>query len=150
MNGGMAHGASLVLRRQVVGRPNRTLGRNGVALQAEQVDLAHPKKTRVIGAVRSMATDATFGFYRHVLKGEGAVLVHVALVAGSISVRDRPRLAGRAAAVHVMTVGTAHETLIHAVMVGPGELGLLSCVALVTELGLIGDQQRLFLFGMVR
>jgi hypothetical protein len=104
MNRAVAHGARLIFLRLVVCRPDRPQTRKAMALQAQQIDLAHAQETRIRRAMRSMATGAAFGFDRHVLVHERALLVGMALVANRFSTLRGAHLAQSGRAVHVVAV----------------------------------------------
>jgi len=78
---GVASGTCLVLLRKIVRWAGRALNRGGMALQAKQVDLTHPQKSRIGGAVWRVTTTAAFGLDRQMLEYEGALFFAVALVA---------------------------------------------------------------------
>ena len=100
----VAHGAGLIFLRLIVRGPGRSLGRESVALQAEQIDLAHAQQPRVGRTVGSVAAAAALGLHRHMLIDEGPLLVGVALVANRVATGQRPHLPDGSGAVHVMTV----------------------------------------------
>ncbi len=144
----MAHGAGLILRRLVVhwtAGPNR---REGVALQAEQVDQTHFEETGISGTVWRVATAATFGLDGDMLVDERSLLVDVALVANRIAAGEGSRLSHGRGAVRVMAVAALHKTLIDPVVIGLGKIGLCRRVASVAKLRLLLNQQVL-LFGGV-
>ena len=77
----MTQRASLVFLCLVVKRRDRghcRINREGVALQAKQIDLASPQQARIRRAMRQMTGDATLCFHRRVLVSEGARLVGMA------------------------------------------------------------------------
>jgi len=124
--------------------------RIGVALQAEQVDVADPQHVRIGAAVGNMAGRASFDFHRLVLEDEWSLLIGMAREADSILRRRGPDLFRSDGAVHVVTIRTLNQTFIHAMVEGHLELGLLLQVAGVTKLRLRFHQQKFFGLRMVR
>ena len=88
----MTDGACLVLGRQVVRGARRTLPREGMALQAQEIHLHNTEKTRIGGTVRRVATRTAFGLYRDVFVDEGALFIYVALVTNGVSTGQSPDL----------------------------------------------------------
>ena len=72
--------------------------------------------------MRSVAAAATFGFDRHVLKGEWALLIGMALEAHSVACSGAPHLPESRGAVDVVTVAALHQTFIHPVPERLGEI----------------------------
>ena len=150
VNGPMAHGARLVLLRLVMRRPDRSLRGEGVALQAEQVDLADPQQPRIGGAMRGVAAGTALGLHRDMLVNEGPLLISMALVANEVPARKRPDLTHGACPVDAVAVAALDQPLLYAMMKWLGKVRLRRGVAAVTQLGLVLHQQALRLFGMVR
>src|SRR5262245_53943880 len=96
--------ASLILLCLVVECRYRRRGRvncEGVALQAEQVDLAPAQQPRIRRAVWSVAGDAALGFHWRVLERERTCFVSVTRKADHILRGCRSELMGEEAAVWV-------------------------------------------------
>lgn len=133
VNGSVAHGARLIFGGLVVTRTCRPLGRERVALQAQQVHLTHTQVTRVGRSVRRVTTAAALSFYWHVLVDKRAGLICVALGADRIARRQGPYLPESRRSVHVVAVTALDQPFIDSVVVGFGEVSLRSCVAAITE-----------------
>jgi hypothetical protein len=136
MNGRMTRRAGLVFLREVVRRPDRSLGREGMALQAQQTGLAHPQQARVRCSVSRMTAGTTFRFHRQVLKNERALLVGVALDADGIAAGHVSHIPQRARAMKIVAIRALHKAFIHPVVVRLGEVRLGRRVTAVTELRL--------------
>jgi len=118
----MAHGARLVLGCLVMRGAIRTLRRKCMALQAQQVDLAHPQETRVRGAMGRMATGAAFRFHRHMFVHKRAARIGVALDASRITAGQSLDLAERRRAVNIVAVAAMNQSFVYAMVIGPGKL----------------------------
>ena len=143
MNGCVAHGARLVLRRLIVSGASRPLNRECVALQAQQVYLVYPQEPWVCRPVWRMTTGATLGFDGHMLIRERALLVGVALEADGISTRQRSQLADGRRAMRVVTIAALDETFINPVVIRLRKVGFGGRMTPVAEIGLRSHQQRL-------
>ena len=150
MNLTMAFGASLILGRLVVRRPDRPLSRNRMALQAQHVHQAYLQKTRIGGTVRRMATGTALRFHRYVLVHERPLLVDVALVANRVSIGQNMGLAQAGRAVRIVAVIALHQSLVDAVVIGLSKIRLGGEVAAITELRLLLRQQVLAFGGVMR
>ena len=154
MNLRVTHGASLILRRLIVHRTDwpagRQRGREGMALQAEHVHRHHLEQLRVGGAVRCVATAATLSLHRHVLIDVGSLLIDVALVANGVAAGQAAQLAHGRCAMRIVAVCTLDQALIDAVVIRLGKICLGGCVASVTQLRLILNEQVLFFLGVMR
>jgi hypothetical protein len=154
MNKGVAHSASLVLLCLIMRRPNWRLRWNithrlGVALEAKQIHLADLQQPRVRRTVRHMTTGAAFGFDWQVLEYERPLLVPMALEADLILFGASSQLLGQEPAVLVVAVTALNQTLLDPVAEWPIEFGSYLGVALVAQLGLLFDEQRLLNLGFV-
>lgn len=135
----MAQGARLEEARLVVERrrPRRTAETGSrVALQAEQIDVAHLQHVCVRTAVNHVARLAPVGFHWNVLVHKGALLVDVALKADHILRSSRSDLLRLGGPVRVVAIRALNQVLVHAVVKRHGELGLLGQVARVAKLRL--------------
>jgi len=155
VNKRMAHGAGLVFLGLVVGWTDGRLRGHvahgqRVALQAEQVDLAHSQQARVGRAVWRVATGAAFRLYRQVLVNKRSFFLGMALEAHLVLGHARAQLLGQESSVLVVAIRALHQSLVNAMPVGAAEFGLDLGVALVTELWLLLHQQCLFRLGIVR
>ncbi len=151
MNLRVAESASLISRRLIV--ETRNLGNwvvdgGTVALQAQQVDLADPQQPRVGRAVRRVAASAALHFHGDVLKNEWSHLIGVALAADRESGRRDAQLAFRDRAVWIVAIRALDQAHVHAMAVGPCELGFLRGMAAVAEKRL-GLDQKIFRRGGV-
>ena len=121
-----------------------------MALQAQQIDLAHSQESRIGRAMGGVATGAAFGFYRHMLVHKRPSRIGVALNASSIAAGQRLDLAQSGGPVNVMTVTAVNQPFIHAVVIRPGKISLSRGVARIALRGLFLDEQILWLFRVVR
>ena len=85
MNLHVTQRASLILRCLVVSGSLRTLHREGMALQAEQVHLTDAQEARIGRSVWRVTTCTTFRFNGDVLVDERTLLIGVTLRANCIS-----------------------------------------------------------------
>ncbi len=150
MNLAVTHGAGLVLGGLVMNWSGGARSRVGMALQAEHVDQAHLQQSRIGRAVRGMAAAAAVGLDRGVLVYIWPLLLGVALEADSVAAGQILGLPQRSRAVRIVAVGTLHQPLFNAVVIGLGEVRLLAGVAAVAQLGLALHQQMLLLLRVVR
>ena len=121
-----------------------------MALQTEQVDVAELEHVRIGAPVGQMAGVATIGLDGLVLVDERPLLVRVTFKADSILGRGSPYLFGLHCAVDVVAIAALDQPLIHAMMEGHFELGLLLEMASVAELGLRLFEQKLAGLRVVR
>lgn len=149
MNSGMAHRARLVLLRQVMCRPDRSLGWKAVALQAQQAGLAYSQQAGVRGPVRGVTTGAAFGLDGKVLKHERTLLVRMALHTHGVAAGDVPDLPQGAGAVKIVAICALDQALVHAMMKWLRKVGLGRGVTPVAQLGLTLCQQTMCFFGVV-
>ena len=154
VNKRVAHGAGLVFLSLVVGRSDGRLRghvaqRKGMALQTKQIDLTHSQQTRVGRAVRSVATNATFGLYWQVLENERSLFFGMALETDLILGRAGTQLLRQEASVLVVAIRALHQSLVYPMPVGAAEFGLDLSVALVAKLWLPLHQQGPLPLGMV-
>jgi len=149
----VAHGARLVLRRLVVGRPLRLCGcevhRWRMALQADRVHIGAIEQPGIRAAVREVARRAAFGLDDRVLIHKRTGCLVVALRADRILLRRGPQSLSSEGSVRVMTVGAAHRPFLDPMVVGHRELGLDVGVALVTKYRLRSLEQLLAVLGGV-
>lgn len=120
-----------------------------MALQAQQVDLAHSKETKIGGTMRSVATGATLSLNRHMFVNKGTTGISVALYADRIPAGLGFDLAKGSCAVNVVAVAAMNESLIYAMVVRPGKLGLCRGMARIALRGLLLDEKMLWLPGVV-
>lgn len=120
-----------------------------MTLQTQQVHLAHPQVPRIVRPMRRVATGAPFRFHGHVFVHERPLLVGVALHANCIAGRDCFDLPYRSRPVYVVAVATLQQTLVYAVVIGPGEIRFCRHMTAVTEVRLRADQQMFWLLGLV-
>ncbi len=146
----MAHRARLILCCLVMRRTLRPLHRERVALQAQQVHLAHSQVTGIVRSVRRVTADAPFGFHRHVFVHKRSLFLGVAFHADCISRRDRSHLTDSGCAMYVVAVGAEQKAFINAVVIRSGEISLCRHVTAVAKTWLRLYQQMIGLFGVVR
>src|SRR6516225_12453475 len=112
----MAYRASLILRSLAV-KVRRARGSaecgSGVALQADDVQVAGFDQTRIWRAMGRMAGHATLCFDRLVLKNKGSLFVRMAGVADLISRGCRAQLLADKSAVRVVTIRALNQSLFH-------------------------------------
>ena len=147
----MAESASLVLRGLVVearGGRRSDARIQGVAADAQQIDLILLEHPLVCRAVRRMANGATLelGF---VLVHEGPLLVSVALVANFVIAVGSAKLAGQETTVRIVAVATLEQPFVYAVVKRPGELGANIQMAAIAEFRRRFFQQELRFPGVV-
>ena len=99
--------------------------------------------------MRRMAATAALGLHGYVLIDEWTLFVSMALETGCVSSRKSSCLADRSGSVHVVTVGTLHETFVHPVPEWSGEFGACRGVAVVAKLWLSFQLQILRFFRVV-
>ncbi len=151
----VAHGARLILGGLVVIRPYRP-ARSSVhvwcmATEAKEVDVIDLKQTRISGSVRRVTGQATFiGLYRGVFEDEWAHGVGVTLGAHRKLPGRGTHLVADFSPVRVMAVTALYESDVHAVTIGPGELGLLCCMTSKAQLSLWLLQHEIDISGTVR
>jgi len=112
---------------------NRTGRQGAVALVAEGGDAGHIQQSRVLRAVRRVATDAAFSLDRSVFEDERSADICVALGADGIHIGGGLQIRGQCCAVWVVTIAALNQAFLHLVVEGHGELGLDLCVALEAE-----------------
>jgi len=123
--------------------PGRTLRREGVTLQAKQVNLTHAQVSRIGGAMGSVTTIATLRFNRHVFIDKRPCLFSVALDANRIPAGHGPHLAQSSGAVSIMAIAAADQPLIDPMVIGLGKICFGGRVAAVAEIRLGPHQQML-------
>ena len=145
----MAHRARLVLGGLIMGRSRGTLDRERVALQAQQIHLAHAQETRIGRPMRHVTTATSFRLHRYMLKNERPLLVGVALDTNCVPTRHGPHLAEGGSAVDVVAVAALDEAFVYAMVIRLREVGLRVDVTSVAEFGLRRNQEVLRLFCVV-
>ena len=93
-----------------------------MALQAQQVHLAHSQETRICGAMGRMATGAAFRFHRYMLVHKRSARIGMALDASGISAGQGLGLAERGGTVNVVAVAAMNQPFIYAMVIRPGKL----------------------------
>ena len=124
--------------------------RCGVALETEQIHIAHLQHVGVRPAMHYVARYATIRFDRRMLVHERPFLLSVALEANLILIRGHPHLARALCSVHVVAIVALNETFINAVVERHGELRLLREMARVAKFRLRFNQQKLLGLRVVR
>ena len=126
-----------------------TLRGKGMALQAQQIDLAHSQETRIRGTMGRVASGAAFCLDRNMFVYERTAGIGVTLRASRISVGLGLDLTKRGGAVNIVAVTAMNESFIDAMVIGPGKLSLCSCMARIALRGLFLNEQMLRLFRMM-
>ena len=121
-----------------------------MALDAQQVHIAHFQHMRVRPAVRNMARLASFDLDGRVFEHIRPFLFRVALEADRILRGGSPHLLRFHCTVYVMAITALDQPFVDAMMKGHFELGPLLEVARVTELRLFLLQQEFFGLRMMR
>ena len=153
MNGGVAHRAGLILLRLVVECGScRRPGVRGkrVALEAQQVYLRALQQARIRGAVRHVARGATLDFHGFMFVNERPGLFRVAGETNQVLRTRGAQLPRLEPAVLIVAVRALHQSFVHAVMEGPVELLFLVEVTGVAKIRLLGLEQELAFFRLVR
>lgn len=131
-------------------RPSRSLCRKRVALQTQQVHLAHTQKTRIGRSMRRVTAAASLCLHRNVFVYERPCLVGVTLGTDRVSAWQRPYLAKRRCSMHVVAITASDKTFVHTVVIRLSKVCFGSRVAPIAETGLRLSQQMLWLFSVVR
>lgn len=120
-----------------------TRAQNGkrVTLQAQQVDLAHAKKTWIVRTVWRVATGASFGLHGHVFIHKRSLLLGVTFQANLIPTGKSSNLSQGGRAVNIVAVAAMDEAFIHAVVISLGEICFGRGMTSIAETGLCPDQQ---------
>lgn len=130
--------------------PTGAQNRKGVTLQAQEVDLAHAEKARIVRPMRRVTTDAAFRLHRDVFIYKGPLLVGVTLRTNCISTGKSSDLPQCGCAMNVVAVAAVDEAFIHAVVIGLGEIRFGRSMTSIAEVGLSPGQQMLRLLGIMR
>ena len=140
--------ARLVVERRSSRRSAKA--RRGVALQAEQVDVAQFQHVRIWSAVHQMAGLATINLHRLMFEYKRSLLVRVAREANRILSGRSAHLMGPHGAVRIVAIGALDEAFIYSMVERHIELSSLRQMARVAKLGLSFYQQEFFCFRMMR
>ena len=140
--------ARLVVERRCSGRAAEA-GR-GVALQAEQVDVAQLQHVGVRSTMRKVAGLASINLYRLMFEHERPLFVRMTCKADGILRRGSPHLFGFHRSMHVVAIAALDQPLIHTVMERHVELRFLLQVAAVAQPGLGLYEKELRFCGVVR
>ncbi len=100
-----------------------------MALQAEQIHVAHSQHVHVRASMGDVAGRAALDLYGLVLKDVWPLLVRVARKANGILCRGGPHLLWSNGAVWIVTIGAPDQPFVNAMMKRHLELGFLSQVA---------------------
>ena len=100
-----------------------------MALQAEQIDVAHSQHVHIRAGVGNMAGCATLDLYGLVLEYVGPLLVGVAGEANGILCSGSPHLLGPNGSVRIMAIGAKDQAFVDAVMERHLKLSFLLKVA---------------------
>src|SRR5215831_6403323 len=111
----VTHSACLILLCLIVERWNSwrcRIDREGVAFEAEQIDVRATEQTRVRRTVRRVASHASFGLHRHVLERERTSFICVAGKANLVLCGGGAKLTSQETTMRVVTVAAIHQTFI--------------------------------------
>jgi hypothetical protein len=132
-----------------MGRSGGALHRERMALQAEQVHLAHTQVARIGRTVGSVATATALCLHRHVLVNKRSLFFGMALDTNRVPTGQGPRLAEGGRAVDVVAVTALDEAFVYPVVIRLREVGLRGCMTSVAETGLCSDEEVFLLLGVV-
>ncbi len=124
--------------------------RRRVALQAEQVHVAHFQHVRIGAAMDDMARLASVRFYRRMLVNKRPMLVGMTLETNLILRGGQTNLLCQFRAVGIVAVAALNQAFVDPMMKRHGELRLLLKVARIAHLRLGLRQQELLGFGVMR
>lgn len=110
-----------------------------MALQAEQIDVAHSQHVNICASVRNMTGRASFDLHGLMLEDERTLFIGMAGKADDILSRRGAHLLRSDSTVDVVTVRALHQALVYAMVEGHLELGLLLQVAGIAKLRLRFD-----------
>jgi hypothetical protein len=150
VNGCVTHCASLILGCLVMRWPVGSLCWERMALQAQQIHLAHPKHAWVSGTMRRVATAAAFRLDRHMLIYKRSAGIGVALGADGISAGQGFYLPQGGGAMRIVAITAVKQAFVYSVVVGFGKIGLGRGMAAIALFRLFLNQQILGRFGVVR
>jgi hypothetical protein len=150
VNGCVTHCASLILGCLVMRWPVGSLCWERMALQAQQIHLAHTKHAWVSGTMRRVATAAAFRLDRHMLIYKRSAGIGVALGADGVSAGQSFHLPQGCGAMWVMAITAVKQAFVYSVVVGFGKIGLGRGMAAIALFRLFLNQQILGRFGVVR
>jgi hypothetical protein len=146
----VAHRARLIFGGLVMGRSRGPLSGKCVALQAQQVHLAHAQIARVGRTVGRVTTTAALSLHRYMFENERPLLVGVALHTDRVPTRHGPHLSERGRTMYVVAVAALDETFVYAMMIWLREIGFGGNMTSIAELGLCLNEEVLRLLGVVR
>src|SRR5271169_4411151 len=149
MNIGMTVRTSYGLRRPRAHSVNRVGSYAAVALVAERGDGRHVQQPGVLGTVRSVASQTSFGLDRDVFIDERPARLGVALGADRVLVGRGLQVVGSEGAVHVVAIAARDQAFVHLVVEGHIERRLSIGVALEAERRLRSLQQRFFFLALM-
>ena len=121
-----------------------------MALQAKQVDVAHPEHVNIRAAMRNMTGRATLDLYGLVFEHKRPLLIGVARDTNCVLCWGGSHLLGTNGAVRIVTIGALDQSFVNSMAERHFKLGLLLEMARVAQLGLRLRQQKLFGFRLVR
>ena len=121
-----------------------------MTLQAQEIDLAHAKKTWIVRSVWRVATGASFGLHGYVFVYKRSLFLGVAFQANLIPTGKSSDLSQGGRAVNIVAVAAMDKAFIHAVVISLGEICLGGGMTSIAEIGLRPGQQVLRLLRIVR
>jgi hypothetical protein len=122
-----------------MGRSGRTLNRERVALQAEQVHLAHAQVARIGRPVRRVATATAFRLHRHMLIHKRSLFIGMALDTNCVPARQGSHLAESRRAVDIVAVAALNEAFVYSVVIRLRKVGLRGGMTSVAKSGLCSN-----------
>ena len=111
-----------------------------MALETKKIDLVDHQQTWIDRAMGLVTGTATLSLHGRMFEYPRPLKISVALVADSVLFLRNAHGARHRTAVHVVAIGALEQALVDAVTEWFAEVGLLLCVAGVTELWLLLDQ----------
>lgn len=120
-----------------------------VALQAEQIDVAHPQHVDIGSTMRKMTGRASLDFYRFMLEDKWSLLIGVTIEANGVLCRRGAYLLWPDGAVGIVAIGALHQAFVYAVVKRHFKFGFPLQMTRVTKLGLGFRQKKFFGFRVV-
>jgi hypothetical protein len=136
-------------------RPRRVTGfrihkRICVALEAQQIHVAHAEHVSIRASMRNMTRRATLHLYGLMFEHKRTLLIRVARKTNRVLCRGGSDLLGPYRAVRIVTIGALDQPFVNAMPERHFKLSLLLEMARVAQFGLRLRQQKLFGFRLVR
>ena len=126
------------------------MNRERVALQAEQVHLAHAQVARIGRPVGRVTTATALCLHRYMFINKRPLFVGMALDTNCVPTGHGPHLAEGGRAVDVVAVAALDEAFVYPVVIRFCEVGLRSYMTSVAETGLCSSKEVFRFFGVMR